>query len=1068
MSDELLLPGWKDRIEAAERATAATSPAPRAHLARCWLAGETHFVQTVDEAEILVQAAYESPVSWIGMDAEFRFLHDSPIVLQRGVEWRDIRSLRPFCLGLAIVSGEQALRFVVDLRRPEIHPPLQAVLDLPVAFACHHAKSELFVLRSLNLREPGLVWDTLLAERALRLGRSPLRARCREADEEGEAARLKRDAEAEENDSLSLDRTADRYGVAAPRAGAKAALQGSFLTKDFDAPLTRAEIEYCADDAQLAAAIRAPQRAACDRAGILEVLDRVIMPWTATAAEIEWTGVRFDRDKCRTLLEGSARARDRIAVELAPHGIENPGSTEQLARFLEAEGLDRHLPRTRTDRPSTRDSVLEDREGWHPAIPLVRRWRKLRQLTSDPAVLGQITGCDGRVHAELVVLGADTGRTQSRRPNLMGLGKAFRPLVRAAEGYGIGEVDLSQIEVGIAAAVFRDQALIADFNAGDVYAGMARRIFAGEVPPEDRNLDCRDFKRKHSELRNRTKPLVLGIIYGKGIASLALDLGISRPEAKALWESFRSLYPALCDRMDRARIDSARRGYAYISGLRRFRSGSGPATPHEMRGLGNAYIQGTAALVFFDAGNRLRRLYRQHGARLIIPVHDAFVFEAPPDRLGEVAELTRSVLIRTVQEWFPELRPRADVNINHPECWNHEGHHDSVERFLEDPALKLGSGRTCTPGSRPPPSARPGGCKTALERRVFPKGRLQPPGPASPAGGPRPRRCAGEEAPTPPVRRFVEAERGRTADTTPPPQPRPHAGAMRRTARPFVKWLGGKTYLLPKIGSILGGFDAAGYTYVEPMVDGGAVMFKFGGSFKGMTINDLNPDLVNLYRVVQSDVDGLIAELGNGSYSLMHKEDAASAANYDRIRRWEPAEPVQQAARTLFQLKTCFNGMMRMNKAGRFNVAMGSYRNPVVCDARALKECSSFLSGVRILGPGDGMRCVALEGGPGSFLFVDPPYHHPAMNGNTGRSSRNGGKFAAYSGNEFGEVEQAGLVRTMLDSGSPFIYTNRATDFIVSLFDGSGATLDRVPLTHSIQPKYTTGVVEEELVAYRL
>ena len=56
-----------------------------------------------------------------------------------------------------------------------------------------------------------------------------------------------------------------------------------------------------------------------------------------------------------------------------------------------------------------------------------------------------------------------------------------------------------------------------------------------------------------------------------------------------------------------------------------------PSTPHEERGLGNSYVQGTAALVFFDAGNRLRRLYRRHGARLIIPVHDAFVFEAPLD-----------------------------------------------------------------------------------------------------------------------------------------------------------------------------------------------------------------------------------------------------------------------------------------------------------------------------------------------------------------------------------------------------------------------------------------------------
>jgi DNA polymerase-1 len=105
--------------------------------------------------------------------------------------------------------------------------------------------------------------------------------------------------------------------------------------------------------------------------------------------------------------------------------------------------------------------------------------------------------------------------------------------------------------------------------------------------------------------------------------------------------------------------------------------------------LGNSYVQGTAALVFFDAGNRLRRLYRGYGARLIIPVHDAFVFEAPLDQLTAVAELTRSVLIQTVDEWFPELHARADINIKHPERWNHEGHHNSIEQFLENPMLEL-------------------------------------------------------------------------------------------------------------------------------------------------------------------------------------------------------------------------------------------------------------------------------------------------------------------------------------------------------------------------------------------
>ncbi|HMB02996.1 MAG TPA: DNA polymerase, partial [Isosphaeraceae bacterium] len=566
---------------------------------------------------------------------------------------------------------------------------VQEVLDLPVPFACHQAKAELFALWSLGLREPRLVWDTLLAEKALRLGRCPLRARARRAEDDAEAARLKRVAAAEEAESLALGRTAARYGITVPSRGAKATLQSSFLTKPLDAPLTQTEVDYCAVDAQTTAAIREPQRAACDRAGILEALDRVVMPWNVTAAEIEWVGVRFDRAQCQAFLDVSTRARTRIGVELRAHGITNPNSPQQLGQFLKAHALDRHFPRTKGGQPCTKDDVLEARAHLHPALPLVRRWRKVRQLATDPAVLGLITGADGRIHANLQVLGADSGRTQASRPNLMGIGRIFRPLVRAPEGYGIGEVDLAQIEVGLAAAVFRDEAMIADFNVGDVYVAMARRIFAGQIDPGDAGLGEREFQDKYPELRKRAKPLVLGIIYGKTIPGIALNLGIKLPEARALWDTFRRLYPTVCEGMERARVQSIRRGYAYISGLRRFRAGAGTATPHEERGMGNAYVQGTAALVFFDAGNRLRRLYRQHHARLIIPVHDAFVFEAPIGRVADVAELTRSVLIRTVQEWFPELRPRAKVNIAHAACWNHEGHHDSVARFVADPMLEL-------------------------------------------------------------------------------------------------------------------------------------------------------------------------------------------------------------------------------------------------------------------------------------------------------------------------------------------------------------------------------------------
>jgi DNA polymerase-1 len=95
-------------------------------------------------------------------------------------------------------------------------------------------------------------------------------------------------------------------------------------------------------------------------------------------------------------------------------------------------------------------------------------------------------------------------------------------------------------------------------------------------------------------------------------------------------------------------------------------------------------VQGTAADLFKLAGIRLDRLYRPYDAWLVIPVHDAFVFEAPLPVLGEVAELTRRVMCEVVQEAFPQLQPRAEVNVGRPGCWNKEGEADALEAWLAE------------------------------------------------------------------------------------------------------------------------------------------------------------------------------------------------------------------------------------------------------------------------------------------------------------------------------------------------------------------------------------------------
>jgi DNA polymerase-1 len=182
----------------------------------------------------------------------------------------------------------------------------------------------------------------------------------------------------------------------------------------------------------------------------------------------------------------------------------------------------------------------------------------------------------------------------------------------------------------------------------------------------------------------------LGILYGVTPHGLALYLGISRPEAAALQQRFMSMFPALRQALaDTTCFGGLRGSVPTISGLRRYRARRGRTSVWERNWMTNHPVQGSAAVVFKAAGNRLDRLYRGHDAWLIVPLHDAFVFKAPLQVLEEVGELTRRMLCESVQEYFPQLRPRAEVNVLWPHCWNKDGHADSLDRWIEDPTFEL-------------------------------------------------------------------------------------------------------------------------------------------------------------------------------------------------------------------------------------------------------------------------------------------------------------------------------------------------------------------------------------------
>jgi len=209
-------------------------------------------------------------------------------------------------------------------------------------------------------------------------------------------------------------------------------------------------------------------------------------------------------------------------------------------------------------------------------------------------------------------------------------------------------------------------------------------------------------------------------------------------------------------------------------------------------------------------------------------------------------------------------------------------------------------------------------------------------------------------------------------------------------ARPPIKWVGGKTQLLPEIlKRIPEKFD----TYYEPFIGGGAVFFALAaeGRFQHAVISDVNPELIALYRGIRSDVEGVIGLLQACPYSKERFLDL-------RALDTEGLSDTVRAARFIYLNKTCFNGLWRVNKAGKFNVPFGKFaKPPTICDEANLRACAKVLQNVTIT-LGD-YREVSGNARAGDVVYFDPPYI--PLNSTS--------SFTSYAANGFTMMDQCTL-----------------------------------------------------------
>lgn len=200
-------------------------------------------------------------------------------------------------------------------------------------------------------------------------------------------------------------------------------------------------------------------------------------------------------------------------------------------------------------------------------------------------------------------------------------------------------------------------------------------------------------------------------------------------------------------------------------------------------------------------------------------------------------------------------------------------------------------------------------------------------------------------------------------------------------AKPFIKWVGGKSQLIEQLDSLLpADFDnRRDVTYIEPFVGGGAMLFYMLQRYPNIrraVINDINQDLIGCYRTVRDFPEELIVSLQKVETEYLKLETEELRKAYFMTARTKynqkNLDPIENTTLFFFLNRTCFNGLYRVNKSGAFNVPFGKYTNPTICDAETIRADSQLLQQVEIC-QGDFEDTFDYAEGD-TFFYFDPPY----------------------------------------------------------------------------------------------
>lgn len=376
--------------------------------------------------------------------------------------------------------------------------------------------------------------------------------------------------------------------------------------------------------------------------GLDTVFTRLDLPLIPVLFHLERRGICVDSAYLRVLEQELTRELQALesVMQASVGRVFNPASPAQLAQVLfqdlrlSAEGIKKGKTGF-----STASSELEKLRGMHPIIEQIEDYRERSKLLSTYILpLPSLADASGRIHTTFEQTVASTGRLSSVNPNLQNipirteLGRRIRRAFVASPGMVLVSCDYSQIELRIAAALAKDEALLRVFaQGGDIHKTTAAAMW--QIPPEQVT----------DEQRRAAKAVNFGVLYGQGAHGLSQGAGVSFAEAKQFIAKYFAVYPKLKTYLEETKATARERGYVETAfGRRRatpdILASSAMVRAQAERMAMNMPIQGTEADVLKLAMIAVEELValQSWNVRQLLQVHDELVFEMPPELVDQV------------------------------------------------------------------------------------------------------------------------------------------------------------------------------------------------------------------------------------------------------------------------------------------------------------------------------------------------------------------------------------------------------------------------------------------------